>query len=67
MRLGYWVDIIMLNCTVEIMLAVIKAPQMIKSLGGDIIPLALSPSSFILTQEVKEPVAMFEKSRRSRP
>ena len=37
------------------------------SLGGDIIPLALSPSSFILTQEVKEPVTMFEKSRQCRP
>ena len=61
MRLGYWVDIMMLNCTDEIMLAVIKTPQMINSLGGDIIPLALSPSLFILTQEVKEPVAMFEK------
>ena len=33
---GYWVDIMMLNSTVEIMLAVIKACQMIKSLGGDI-------------------------------
>ena len=30
MRLGYWVDIMMLNCTDEIMLAVIKTPQMIK-------------------------------------
>ena len=55
MRLGYWVDTMMLNCTDEIMLAVIKTPQMIKSLGGDIIPLVLSPSLFILTQEVKEP------------
>lgn len=61
MRLGYWVDIMMLNCTDEIILAVIKTPQMIKSLGGDIIPLALSPLLFILTQEVKEPVTMFEK------
>ena len=50
------------------MLAVTKIPylvQMIASLGSDVAPLALTPSSF--TSVGKEPATLFEKSRRRRP
>ena len=53
------------------MLAVIKdlvSVQMIASLGGDVKPLALSPSSSLSIEgEVKEPTLLCEKSRGRRP
>ena len=54
--------------TGKIMLAVINlvSVQMIASLGGDVKPLALSPSHQ-LEGDVKEPMTLFEKCRGRRP